>query len=278
MIQDISPSRYDVGFQPRAPLDDDYVMVMRDKQVLMTNQGEMAYLPRLGDLAEQVPALPDNLVYLFRVDDRAYFLHTAETSAARNGFFYRDSQAFRDMQPSWMAFAGITACHLAAWYGRHRFCGGCGQPMLPKTAERALLCSHCGEVVYPTIAPAVIVGVVDGERLLMTRYANRPYSKLALVAGFVEVGETLEDTVRREVLEEVGVRVGAIRYYKSQPWAFSGSLLVGFYAELDGSPEITMDAAELQEALWLERSELPKEDSGVSLTGEMIAVFRDGKA
>lgn len=281
MIQDISPSRYDIGFQPRAAHDDDYVVIMRGKQVLLTNHGqdgETAFLPRFSALAAQDPALADNLVYLFRVDDRAYFLHTTEAPAARDGCFYQDSQTFRDIRPFWMAFAGITACHLAAWFGQHRFCGGCGQPMRAKADERALLCGHCGEVVYPAIAPAVIVGVTDGDRLLVTRYANRPSAKWALVAGFVEVGETLEDTVRREVLEEVGVRVGAIRYYKSQPWAFSGSLLVGFYAELEGSPEITLDAVELQEAEWLERSALPKEDSGISLTGEMIAAFRDGKA
>ena len=94
------------------------------------------------------------------------------------------------------------------------------------------------------------------------------------MAGFAEIGESLEDTVRREVFEETGVLVKNIRYYKSQPWGFTSTLLSGFFCELDGDPEITMDENELAEAVWLHRDDIPPDDSSVALTAEMIEVFR----
>ena len=100
---------------------------------------------------------------------------------------------------------------------------------------------------------------------------------LALITGFVEIGETLEDTVRREVMEEVGLRVKDLRYYKNQPWAFTDTLLTGFYCRLDGPDAITLDRSELKEALWMRREELPPQINDISLTAEMIQRFRLGK-
>ena len=124
----------------------------------------------------------------------------------------------------------------------------------------------------------MIVAVTDGNRLLLTKYANRPGTvNYALVAGFTEIGETLEETVRREVMEEVGLRVKNIRYYKSQPWSFSSTLLCGFCCEVDGSREVRLDTEELAVAEWFEREDIPLEDDGVSLTREMIQMFRTGR-
>ena len=112
---------------------------------------------------------------------------------------------------------------------------------------------------------------------MLTRYRGRPFKRHALVAGYNEIGESIEDTVRREVLEEVGLRVKNLRFYKSQPWTFTDTLLMGFYAELDGDDTITMQEDELSEALWFHRSEIPQDYSAISLTGEMIEMFRQGK-
>jgi NAD+ diphosphatase len=143
--------------------------------------------------------------------------------------------------------------------------------------ERAVECPDCGTVVYPRISPAVIVGVINGERILLTRYSGRPASSnYALVAGFAEIGETFEETVRREVLEETGVKVRNIRYYKSQPWAFSSSLLAGFYCDVDGDDTITLDETELGLGVWMPRSDIEEYDTSVSLTSEMIDMFRRG--
>ena len=111
----------------------------------------------------------------------------------------------------------------------------------------------------------------------MTKYANREYKKYALIAGFCEIGEMAEDTVRREVMEEVGLRVKNIRYYKSQPWGFDSNLLLGYFAELDGADTITIEEAELAEAEWKYRHEVQGMDDGISLTREMIEVFAKGK-
>ena len=96
------------------------------------------------------------------------------------------------------------------------------------------------------------------------------------MAGCVEIGETLEDAVRREVMEEVGLKVKNIRYYKSQPWGVDGNLLLGYYCDLDGSDQIRLDRDELAMADWFDRNDLPAKDDGISLTREMIRIFGEG--
>ena len=120
------------------------------------------------------------------------------------------------------------------------------------------------------------MGVTNGDRLLLSKYAGRAYTRYALLAGFTEIGETLEQTVHREVMEEVGLRVKNIRYYKSQPWGVDGNILMGFYCDVDGSDEIHIDEDELSMADWYPRDVLPAQDDGISLTREMIRVFGEG--
>ncbi|MFR3321022.1 MAG: NAD(+) diphosphatase [Lachnospiraceae bacterium] len=139
--------------------------------------------------------------------------------------------------------------------------------------ERMMHCTSCGLMEYPKICPAVIVGVTKGDESLLTRYAGRSYKKYALIAGFAEVGETIEETVHREVMEEVGLKVKNLHYYKSQPWSASSTLLMGFFCEADGDDEIRLDQSELAEARWCPRAEVPEWED-VSLTMEMMQVFR----
>ena len=136
----------------------------------------------------------------------------------------------------------------------------------------------CNNMVFPKICPAVIIGVTDGDRILLTKYAGRTYKNYALVAGFTEIGETLEQTVEREVMEEVGLHVKNIRYYKSQPWALSGSLLAGFFCELDGDDTISLQEDELSVGKWAYADDLELEDDGISLTREMILKFKEEHA
>ena len=142
---------------------------------------------------------------------------------------------------------------------------------------RALECEKCHNLVFPKIAPAVIVAVTDGNRILMTKYAGREYKRYALIAGFTEIGETAEQTVMREVMEEVGVKVKNIRYYKSQPWGFDSNLLLGYFAELDGDDTISMDEEELSVAEWVHYKDVPDDSEGISLTREMMTKFRTEK-
>ena len=140
-----------------------------------------------------------------------------------------------------------------------------------------MVCPACGNTEYPKICPAVIVAVTDGERILLARNAHGTYKRLALIAGFVEFGETFEDTVRREVMEEVGLRVKNIRYYKSQPWAFTDTEMIGFTAQLDGQGALTVQESELSEAGWYRRDEIPAADTTISIGQEMIERFRLGE-
>ena len=116
------------------------------------------------------------------------------------------------MTPMYQAFAGITATQLHRWKESRRFCGRCGHETEDSKTERAVVCPFCGQTEYPKICPAVIVAITDGDRIILSRYrvSNNPYRGYALIAGFVEIGETFEDTVRREVMEEVGLKVKKI--------------------------------------------------------------------
>ena len=138
-----------------------------------------------------------------------------------------------------------------------------------------LQCDNCGLMEFPKICPAVIIGVTDNNRILLSKYAGRSYKNYALLAGFTEIGETLEETVQREVMEEVGLKVKNIRYYKSQPWAFTDTMLMGFFCELDGEDKIKIDEDELALAEWFEREEVPMPASMESLTNEMIMEFKN---
>jgi NAD+ diphosphatase len=141
------------------------------------------------------------------------------------------------------------------WHDRHRFCGACGAPTMVVQAGHARLCPACGTETFPRTDPAMIVLVTHGDRALLARSARFPPGMYSTLAGFVEPGESLEDTVRREVLEEAGVAVGAITYRSSQPWPFPQSLMVGFRAQAL-STELRLDPDELEDALWLERAVL----------------------
>lgn len=186
------------------------------------------------------------------------------------------ASVLRLARPRPLAFAGALGCQLARWYAARRFCGRCATPLERDAQERMLRCPACGLTEYPKLSPAVIVGVKDGDRLLLTKYANRSYRNYALIAGFAELGESVEQTVQREVAEEVGLKVRNITYYKSQPWPFSDTLLFGFFADLNGDPAIRMDDGELATAFWMPRDKIRVTNHNLSLTNEMMYQFATG--
>ena len=147
---------------------------------------------------------------------------------------------------------------------------------------RCVRCTSCGYMVFPRVMPAVIIAVIHDDKLLMIRYRGREedgYAGAALIAGFIEIGESIEDTVRREVMEEAGLKAVNIRYYKSQPWGFASNLMIGCICDIEGSDEIEVhDTQEIAKAVWLTREQLTKPNSTVTLTDEMIAYFKYGEA
>ncbi|MBB3934002.1 NAD(+) diphosphatase [Aureimonas phyllosphaerae] len=146
--------------------------------------------------------------------------------------------------------------HLLNWHASARFCGRCGTPTVSEAAGFRRRCTGCEHVVFPRTDPVSIMLVHDGEgRCVLGRQPHFAPGMWSCLAGFIEAGETLEDAVRRETLEEAGLVVGAVRYHSSQPWPFPGSLMIGCMAEAPQAP-ITFDAAELEACRWFDRTEV----------------------
>lgn len=275
MIQDISPKIYHNEYQEKQPDSQDTVLIYRDREVLVRRdeKGEV-HFPRLEEMNGRCRVV----TYLFDISGEEYFLGRL-TGQAPEGYAFESVMIFRVARPKDRAFAGITGFQLSGWYGSHRYCGRCGGRMERDRRERMLYCPSCGTQVYPVISPAVIIAVVHKGKLLMSKYAGRDYKKFALIAGFNEIGETIEETVHREVMEEVGLKVKNLTYYKSQPWPFTGTVLMGFFCELDGDDEtITLEEDELSEAGWYSPEEVPEDEEEIALTREMMTVFKRGKA
>ena len=274
MLQDLYPHVYHNEISWKAPAPDDIALIFApDRTIYCSLDGETLTLPRMREIPDGSGAQ-----YAFSIDGTAYYLVSAHPEEQKP-FRYVSAASLRAMTDgtSPELFAAAAGESLHRWYDSQKFCGRCGARMEKSTAERAMVCPQCKNTVYPKICPAVIAAVHDGDRLLLTRYRGRPFKKYALIAGFNEIGESIEDTVRREVMEEAGLRVKNLRFYKSQPWVFTDTLLMGFVCELDGSDKITVQESELAEANWHLRSELPEDHSHISLTGEMIEQFRQGK-
>ena len=271
MIQDIKPSRLDNSFKHIKADPENPVLFFTDKGILLKTDGEKTSFPQKKDFGEL------DTEYVFSIDDTAYFLAMEEPDNTPEGCLFRTLAELRDRDSyeKKSVFAAFTAFHLWKWYSTSRFCGACGAPVVRDTKERALVCPECGNRIYPRINPAVIIGVINGESILITRYRTG-YSHNALIAGFCEIGETVEETVEREVMEEAGIRVKNIRYYGSQPWGPASDVLMGFYCEVDGDDTITMDKGELRYAEWVPRKEIVLQPGEYSLTNEMMKMFRDG--
>lgn len=276
MIQDLENHIFHNEYQPVPPQKTDCILYYEKHAALVHTSHDLLTFPSFGELEQTVPDIYKNYVYLFSIDDTRYYLIPSFCPEWALGFAMEDVSVFRTLGPRKHAFALITGFHLFTWYHTHRFCGACGHENVHDKKERMMLCPACGNTQYPRISPAVIVAVRNGEKLLLSKYAGRNHTRYALIAGFAEIGETLEETVKREVMEEVGLKVKNIHYYKSQPWALSGSLLSGFYCDLDGDDQITLDETELAVAEWFERKEIPYEDYDVSLTREMMLQFKKG--
>lgn len=279
MIQDIAPHRLANEYQGDAvPTAGDLVLFVRGQELAVRRLPERLFeFPRVGD--EGVPT--EGLTYLFALDEHACWLAPDAGFADPPSDFELVSNRDLRMEcrgPREMMYVAYTAVHLGGWYARTRYCGACGKPMEHHATMRALRCPSCGNIVFPRLNPAVIVCVRDPERdkIVLTRYAAGRYAPIdALVAGFVEIGETIEECVRREVREELGLEVKNIEYYKSQPWGVAGDILSGYWCDVDGDPTLHMDASELGRAVWAGPTEIPGQPDDLSLTNEMMCVWRD---
>ena len=278
MIQDIAPHTYHNEYKPVAPDKESHILAYEEGKILMKKDGETMTLPSFGELEGKVENLYENYIYLFSIDEEHFYLIPDLDTSLLSGYQFEITRVLRTAEPQYLAFAGITGYQLFQWYSKRRFCGCCGKPMVHDKHERKMICPACGNGEYPVLSPAVIVGVTNGDKLILSKYEGRSHTRYARSAGFAEIGETIEETVHREVMEEIGVKVKNLRYYKSQPWSFSGTLLFGFYCDLDGDDTLTVDHDELSMASWFNREDIPDEGDNISLTKEMMMAFKHGKA
>ena len=274
MIQDIAPSRLINRFENKKPADESRIICFQKDTLLVSYDGKKQSLrfPCFADFPECPEA-----VYLFRMNEDVFFLGTGILSEPE-GCTWISMQEIRNLplRGNEDIFAVYSAYHLWKWYAGSRYCGCCGTRMQHDTVERAMFCPACGSKIYPRINPAVIIGITNGNKLLLTKY-RKGFAHNALVAGFTEFAETLEQTVEREVMEEVGLRVKHIRYYKSQPWGVAADILAGFFCQVDGDDTIHMDASELKYAEWVQREEIVLQPNDYSLTNEMMRMFKENK-
>lgn len=277
MIQDIFPYKLNNHYDPDVKMTKDAKAICISQNRILVHVTKMKEhvldFPRVSELGEN-----KSYQYLFSVEKEKYFLYRndGEDCLMLDGYVYMDVKKVRcsGTGPKYRIFATLTAKHLADWYRDSCFCGRCGRKMVHSKTERAMECESCHFISYPRIMPAVIVGVTNHDRLLITRYRSG-YQHNALVAGFTEIGETLEETVAREVMEETGLCVKNIRYYKSQPWGIANDILMGFYCDVDGDCDIHMDENELKYAEWVKKDEIVLQPDDFSLTNEMMKYFKD---
>lgn len=275
MIHEIEPYILGNNFKSNKVTPQDYLLIFQGNSILIEQQEEEIGFPKFDDMTRTYFNLEKNSVFLFSIDEINYFLVTDIEVKEDNKWKYENVLYLKDAKPMWRVFVATLGSQLNRWYVNNRFCGRCGTKLVLSDTERALVCPDCGLTIYPTISPSVIVAVTNKDKILMTKYAQGAYNKYALVAGYTEVGETLEQTVSREVMEEVGLKVKDITYYKTQPWPFTDTLLIGYFAEVDGDDTVTLQEDELSEATWFSREDIPVNNAKISLTNEMIELFRD---
>lgn len=285
MIQDIYPHKLYNQYHPDEKISkEDVILNFSDGKILVNKKDydeNVLSFPFAGVFENDYNANPKTgkmqYTYLFAIDDTKFFLcnRMLEANMIPAGYGYVEEKSLRkeEMGPQENIFAAITGKHLSDWYMDNCFCGRCGNQMVHSLTERAMTCEKCHYTSYPRIMPAVIVGVINGDKLLITRYRTG-FAHNALIAGFTEIGETVEETVAREVMEEAGIKVKNIRYYKSQPWGSANDILLGFYCDVDGDDTITMDCHELKYAQWVSRQDIRLQPGNFSLTNEMMKRFK----
>jgi NAD+ diphosphatase len=241
----------------------------RGNEILLAVDGDSARIPTLAEAGMDDAVLEVGELGGMRC---VAFGITAPDAPAPRGCQWMPLRAsFRVLPADAFRMAG-RASEIVEWERAHRFCGRCGGRTAASGETLARRCTNCGALHYPRLSPAVLVSVTRGDRILLARSAHFPPGMFSTLAGFVDPGESLEETVVREVREEVGIEVANVRYFGSQPWPFPSSLMVAFTAEHAGG-ELAPDPAEIEEAAWYAADEIPTVPPPISLARALIDHF-----
>lgn len=265
MINEIMPHKFNNLYKDILPKIGDYFLCYRGRQVLLLRQNDELVMPKITKETKGV--------FLFSIDEDDFFLIDEKDVLDLETYEFHPITILRQFKPSHLAYAGICGKHIYTFLIRSKYCGLCGSLTKHSHTEQAVTC-ECGNVIYPCIMPAIIVGITYKDKILLAKAARGDYHNFSLVSGYVEFGETLEEAVVREVKEEVGLDVYNVRYYKNQPWGFSNALMIGFFAEAKDS-KITLQESELKEAKWFDKDEITDLNPKVSISHEMIQKMKD---
>ena len=266
-VSNMSLSR---GFQlPKKIKEDALWFLVRDQKLFLRRREGSYRVPVAVDL-EELNLVPPQPLFIGCLDGRQCC--ASEFTGIKdmpNGFVLKGITAlFGKIDDDSLWVAGL-ANQIVYWDKSHHYCGSCGNVMVNKTDERAKYCSRCGLINYPRISPAIIVAIIKDNEILLAHSQRFPAKFYSVLAGFVEPGETLEECVRREIKEEVGIDVKNIRYFGSQPWPFPDSLMIAFTAEYAGG-EIKVDDSEIVDAGWFSTDNLPPIPPKISIARRLI--------
>lgn len=263
--------KYIPGFQPLKSVNNNsWIFVIIGKKLLMFKEDGKIAIPGLKEL-KCIQLDTETLEYIGQYEEHDCFcIRMNELPELPENLVAIELMEVSKQtgNPDLFRLAG-AANHILHWNSMNRFCGRCGSKMIEKKDERAKQCIECGNLVYPRISPAVITAVFRGDQILLAHNRNFRIGLYSLIAGFVEPGETLEQCVKREIMEEVGIKVKNVTYAGSQPWSFPDTLMVAFTAEYE-SGEISPDKVEIIDASWYRADNLPDIPSTDSIAGRLI--------
>ncbi len=238
-------------------------ILVRDENILWSLDQIKDHLNESADLI-LLQRDPETSVIAVSLQQDISAILEAELNSLRSLLFYTDQEKF--------LLAG-RASQLIEWYKSHRFCGTCGTRTVHHGNERTLVCDNCSLHFFPRISPCAIMLVTKGDKMLLARSSRFKSDFYSCLAGFIEIGETPEETVHREVKEEVGLQIKNVRYISSQSWPFPSQLMLGFLAEYE-SGEIVPEPSEIADANWFDIDSLPTVPSAkISVAGKLIRTF-----
>lgn len=258
---------YSIDFKEEYKTDEkSYFLIYYEDEIYLENN----YIPLLTKEKLYKTFDVDFDLYIGTYKNKACFVVNLLNIKSNKGF-YNLHEVFNINEELFLI--GGRGSQVRDWYKNHQYCGVCGQHNIIDEREMMLKCPNCGHLNYTRIAPAIIVAIKKEDKLLMAYHSYYKTDDYSLLAGFVEAGETLEEAVRREVKEEVGINIKNIKYFGSQSWPFPNSLMVGFTAEYE-SGEIEVDNFEILDAKWFSRNEI-KRRSNISISSWLIDDFLD---
>lgn len=259
------PDRFVAGVQATNPHAPGWWFALQDGRLLVLRDAAGATLPFGVE-----PPLPGPTLTLGQLDGvpcRALAV-AAEAGPPPGAAFVGLRALWSQLDDERLGIAA-QAAQLLIWDATHRWCGVCGTATEPRADERARACPACGHTSYPRVSPVIMARVTRADEILLARSPRFAPGVWSILAGFVEAGETLEQTVHREVREEVGLEIAGLRYVASQPWPFPHSLMIGFSADW-ASGDIAIDGIEIIEAAWFKRSRMPGLPHAMSLARRLI--------